>query len=1023
MLLWQRLFGKKRQVRGVPRQDKSLNSNSFLTNNSKCSAGSALNPEIADPLDLIALKHRINRLKTMTPIESYERMLAHQPLENASLRAHLQMDLGNLYCQLLTGDRAKNLRRAIEYYEKALKFYNPQTTPTEYAGIQNNLGNAYLLLQTGNRSDNLQRSIAFYEEALRFLRPDAAPLDYARAQNNLGAAYMELPTGIKSNNLQRAIACFQDALRFRTAETVPLDYSATTDNLGTAYLYLPTGDRSSNLQRAVEHFRTALRFRTPEAAPLDYAMSKDKLGVTYLYLPTGDLSWNLQQAIECFNEAFRFRKPEAAPIEYATTQNNMGLAYCKITVGDRSKNLHAAIDCFKEALRFRTADAAPNLYAQTLRNLGNAYRELPTGNRDSNLQQAIEYVKNALNIWSPEASPIEYAVAMNNLAANYSELTEGDRDSNLQCAVNYCNEALKFFDVVTNPYDYRSINRNLALLHFARRDRTSALTAFNDAMKAGEVIYRACLSRESKESELAKNAVLYPSAALASALTQGAAKALIVLESGKTRLLAEALRLKMTRPKSVPDDAWSAFETAGVTFRAAYSSGPSEPDDYQYAVEEAYDARRKAIKEANVALEAAVATIRNYDPKFLAEIEIADIQNLLTEKNTVLVAFCVTNQGSMAFLVTGATNAAVKAVPIHEFDSKTLKTLLWGIHDEPASGGWIRAYLESKKCGDPLIFHCEMDRILSELSEKFLRPIISTLPIGTKNLIILPSGEMFLFPFHAAPFPGESSQRICDHYRVSYAPSAEVLAACQAKATGIEGIDIYEVINPEEDQNLLFTSIEGASIAELFTIHLTDKGRDATRERVKNRIGGRYFVHFCCHGVYNWDEPRASGLGLHDGLLTLKDLEDGSIDMTATRLATLSACETGLTDVIKHSAAEYVGLPAGFMLAGVPCVVSSLWGVPDISTAILMENFYYNLIKRKLDIPSALHAAQQWVRTMKSCDVADYIKKCLGLTSSGKENDSLSKIYQHYSVLSNREPSQQPFSHPYYWAAFTVNGA
>jgi CHAT domain-containing protein len=80
--------------------------------------------------------------------------------------------------------------------------------------------------------------------------------------------------------------------------------------------------------------------------------------------------------------------------------------------------------------------------------------------------------------------------------------------------------------------------------------------------------------------------------------------------------------------------------------------------------------------------------------------------------------------------------------------------------------------------------------------------------------------------------------------------------------------------------------------------------------------------------------------------------------MSSARLVTLSACETGITDVVKGSADEFVGLPAGLMLAGVPCVVSSLWSVPDISTAILMRRFYFNHVVERMDIPLALQDAQ-----------------------------------------------------------------
>jgi CHAT domain-containing protein len=71
--------------------------------------------------------------------------------------------------------------------------------------------------------------------------------------------------------------------------------------------------------------------------------------------------------------------------------------------------------------------------------------------------------------------------------------------------------------------------------------------------------------------------------------------------------------------------------------------------------------------------------------------------------------------------------------------------------------------------------------------------------------------------------------------------------------------------------------------------------------------------------------------------------------MSSARLVTLSACETGITDIVKGSADEFVGLPASFMLTGVPCVVSSLWLIPDIPTSLLMERFYFN------------HVAEEWI--------------------------------------------------------------
>ncbi|WP_165904605.1 MULTISPECIES: CHAT domain-containing protein [Burkholderiaceae] len=39
---------------------------------------------------------------------------------------------------------------------------------------------------------------------------------------------------------------------------------------------------------------------------------------------------------------------------------------------------------------------------------------------------------------------------------------------------------------------------------------------------------------------------------------------------------------------------------------------------------------------------------------------------------------------------------------------------------------------------------------------------------------------------------------------------------------------------------------------------------------------------------------------------------------------------------------EYLGLPAGFLQAGAPARVSSLWAVDDGSTALLTSRFHKN---------------------------------------------------------------------------------
>jgi CHAT domain-containing protein len=94
-----------------------------------------------------------------------------------------------------------------------------------------------------------------------------------------------------------------------------------------------------------------------------------------------------------------------------------------------------------------------------------------------------------------------------------------------------------------------------------------------------------------------------------------------------------------------------------------------------------------------------------------------------------------------------------------------------------------------------------------------------------------------------------------------------------------------------------------------------DIGEFGTKATVLDEVPKWTYLHFSCHGSYNWIDPPHSGLYLFGGrLLSLADLQNDLVDMSSARLVTLSVCETGITDVMIGSADEFVGLPAGFML-------------------------------------------------------------------------------------------------------------
>ncbi len=94
-----------------------------------------------------------------------------------------------------------------------------------------------------------------------------------------------------------------------------------------------------------------------------------------------------------------------------------------------------------------------------------------------------------------------------------------------------------------------------------------------------------------------------------------------------------------------------------------------------------------------------------------------------------------------------------------------------------------------------------------------------------------------------------------------------------------------------------------------------------------------------------------------DGILTAVDVT--GLDLSATELVVLSACETGLGEV--HVGEGVFGLRRAFVLAGAKTLVMSLWKVPDKETQELMVEFYRQMLDNQ-PISTALRNAILMIR-------------------------------------------------------------
>jgi CHAT domain-containing protein/Tfp pilus assembly protein PilF len=166
-------------------------------------------------------------------------------------------------------------------------------------------------------------------------------------------------------------------------------------------------------------------------------------------------------------------------------------------------------------------------------------------------------------------------------------------------------------------------------------------------------------------------------------------------------------------------------------------------------------------------------------------------------------------------------------------------------------------------------------------------------------------------------------------------------------------------------QRLIFSRREADEITALTREGMSFKALDfkANRATALGPDLSRYqIIHFATHGLLNSLHPELSGVVLslvdedgrsQDGFLRLHDIYNMKL---GADLVVLSACKTGLGKDIKGEG--LVGLTRGFLYAGAPRVVASLWKVDDRATAELMKLFYQRMLRDGLRPAAALRSAQ-----------------------------------------------------------------
>ena len=333
-------------------------------------------------------------------------------------------------------------------------------------------------------------------------------------------------------------------------------------------------------------------------------------------------------------------------------------------------------------------------------------------------------------------------------------------------------------------------------------------------------------------------------------------------------------------------------------------------------------------------------------------------------------------------------------------------------------GDVVGGYLVGQMGSNTPVLQAALEQVLPILEARLMGPLAARLTVlGFRQVTLIPGGRLGLWPLHAAAF----AQCI-----VTFAPSARAQRAAMNAAGERAGLlpVLLGISNPlPNPRPLAFARIEVEEIAPLFAAGARRVlyERQATRADMPQALQAlpkATHLHFSCHGTFEVEEPLDSALSLSGtDTVTLRDLLDGELDVSAARLVVLSACQTGIVD-FRAVPDEAIGFPAGFLQAGVPGVISTLWPVDDISTAVLLAQFYRFHLDGKLEPATALHQAQQWLRsaTAEEMALADLWERVY--QASGGRNKDAFLAMRYYQT----HPKDTPFVDPYYWAAFAFSG-
>jgi len=806
---------------------------------------------------------------------------------------------------------------------------------------------------------------------------------------NLGFAFNE------GGEKRKALEYYEQALAITLETKDQKTQAILLNNIGSLY------QDWSEFQKAFDYYRQSLELRKQIGEKYGEAVSMQN--IASLYRTFGDF----ENALSFMNQALEIYQKGGFRREEAIAFSSIGALY-KLS-GDGKK----ALEFYQKSLEIQKSLDTKSGYALILGNIGTLYLE------NGENQKALENFEQALKFAEEANDAVSVSNTLVLLARSREKLGKLPlAEENFKRAVSIQREINLPFELADTLYYYARFEEN-------RGRRDAAIEKITEVLQIVENLRNSIASQNWQAGFFAEQQKYYDFyISLLAAQHKRfpdkgfGALALQASEKARARGLLDSLgELRRDIRSSIPPE---LLEEERLLRQTINAKDFQRVEALKQKSNEKAAEFEKELAEILRKYEELQIKIRRANPQFSSlnnpePLNLREIQTQVLDENTVLLEYFIGEERSVLFFLT-KENLEIIELPKREAIEKLVRPAVENLK--------IRAQTfsnENQRTAALKKADAETEKLLVQLGQTLIFPVAEK--IQNRRLLIVASGILQYVPFAAVKFQN-TSEFLIEKNEIINLPSASVvpflrqmknretkpknlisiladpvfsaddsrikLSSRQEKSESDSVMRDARIIAPNLRSGflrLLFSRTEAQTISDLaagnqrfvaldFAANLTA----ATSENLQNsRI-----VHLATHGIVNSQFPELSSLIFstvdekgkpREGFLRLHDVYNLRLNAD---LVVLSACDTSLGKEIKGEG--IIGLTRGFMFAGAPSVVASLWQVEDRATANLMKGFYQNLLREKLSPSAALREAQ--ISTLK----------------------------------------EKTFAHPFYWSAFTLQG-